>query len=89
MNVKKIVPKSALNIKLDFGYISFEIFLCGNFEGGLMEDVYIMGRWCLPFEFAVLDIYARVVQCENLFMQRFKNEYMRMGALKLCQRQIL
>lgn len=53
MNVKKIVPKSALNIKLDFGYISFEIYLCGNFEGGLMEDVYIMGRWCLPFEFAV------------------------------------
>lgn len=28
---KKIVPKSALNIKLDFGYISFEIFLCGKF----------------------------------------------------------
>lgn len=71
MNVKKIVPKSALNIKLDFGYISFEIFLCGNFEGGLMEDVYIIWEGgVFHLKFAVY--YIRVVQCENLFMQRFK-----------------
>lgn len=75
MNVKKkrrkkernFVPKSALNIKLDFGYISFEIFfVCGNFEGGLMEDVYIMGRWVyLPFGiFACIFIYEYSVSVQ-------------------------